>query len=272
MSTEKDLQQSQFLQLKEVLFKEEIEKVSELETDINNDKRVAKQIEPILEQRIEALQREFPKQFGPVITATLQKQIRESQDEVVEAIYPIMGQLIKKFVQNEVAKLSESIDARMKEMMSVKGILRMLRFGSKGVSASEMLIGESIPPILEEIMVIESESGLLLSNYSIHDDTDADMVAGMMTAIKAFAEDAYDRSNQTLEFIEFERFNLYLQTFRSFYIVVAISGVINQEFKDKLNDAVLKFATRIAEEKRQSEDSSLSMQKLLQHCFDTVNQ
>lgn len=281
-------------QLKEILFREELEKVQALQEDINDDERLANHVSPILEKRIAELQETFPEQFGPVITETLKvqikesqddvveaispviteslkAQIKESQDEVVEAIYPIMGKLIKKYIQKEIAKLSESIDAKLRQMFSFKGFWQRFVYRVKGVKQSEVVMQGLLPPVLEEIMVIENDSGLLLAHYSIGTETDPDLVAGMLTAIKAFVEDAYARSDQDLEYIEYERFTLYLQSFKSFYIVVAVSGVLNQAFKDRLNDAVLGFAVKIAEDQRYRSDEK-AMQNLLEHHFHEVNE
>jgi len=269
-TTVQDSEQTRLSQLKELLFQEEMEQVKVLEQNLQDDQRLADQMRPILEKRIAELEAEFPEQFGPVITETLKVQIKESQDTVVEAIYPIMGKLIKKYIQKEIAKLSESIDIRMRQMFSFKGLWQRLKYGSKGVSQSEVIVQGLLPPVLEEIMVIENDSGLLMAHYSVGNESDADVVAGMLTAIKSFVEDAYAKSNQDLEFIEYETFTLYLQSFKSFYIVVAISGVLNQEFRDKLNDAVLGFAVKIAEDKALKVDQ-VEMQHLLEHHFQQVN-
>jgi hypothetical protein len=268
-------------------------KVQALDREINDEQRLAQQVGPILEKRIAELQETFPERFGPVITETLKVQIKESQDdvveaispiitkslkaqikdsqdEVVEAIYPIMGKLIKKYIQKEIAKLSESVDARMRQMFSFKGFWQRFIYRIKGVKESEVVVQGLLPPVLEEIMVIENDSGLLLANYSIGSNTDPDLVAGMLTAIKAFVEDAYSKSEQDLEYIEYETFTLYLQSFKSFYIVVAISGVLNQAFKDRLNDAVLGFAVKIAEDQNYRSDQR-AMQSLLEHHFHEVN-
>ncbi len=257
--------------LKDLLFREEIQKFNEIDQELKDNERFTNQVIPIIEQRIEELQSEFPEQFGPIITATLKVQIKESQDEVVEAIYPIMGKLIKKYIQKEIAKLSESIDLRMRQMFSFKGVWQRMRYGSKGVSHSEVLVQGLLPPVLEEIMVIENDSGILLASHSVGENADSDVIAGMLTAIKGFVEDAYAKSDQDLEYIEYETFTLYLQSFKSFYVVVAVSGVLNQEFKDRLNDAVLGFAVKIAED-QQNRTDRYSMQKLLEHHFHRVNE
>ncbi|MBX2870368.1 MAG: hypothetical protein KTR18_16930 [Acidiferrobacterales bacterium] len=264
--------EDQIDQLKQLLFKEELERVETISEELNDDLRLEKQMEPILEKRIAELQAEFPDQFGPIITATLKVQIKESQDEVVEAIYPIMGKLIKKFIQKEIAMLSESIDQRIKEIFSFKATIRRWIAGLKGVTPTEMVVSGLVPPILEEVMVIENDSGLLIAKHSVGTGTDPDLVAGMLTAIKAFVEDAYGQSNQSLELIEYETFTLYLQSFKSFYIVAAVSGVMNQEFKDKLNDAIFSFAVKITGDKRYQRDGSAMTMLIEQHFspFSTV--
>ena len=258
-------------QLKDLLFKEEIERVETIADELNDDVRLAQQIEPILEKRIAELQAEFPEQFGPIITETLKVQIKNSQDEVVEAMYPIMGKLIKAFIQKEIKKLSESIDARMKEMFSFRGILQRWISGLKGVSPTELVIQSALPPVIEEIMVIENDSGLLIAHHSAGSLVDAEMVSGMLTAIKAFVEDAYSRSKESLEVVEYETLTLYIQSFKSFYIVVAISGVATQAFRDKLNDAVFSFAVKITEDRRYQDDHS-SMVNLLQVHFSELSE
>lgn len=280
-------------QLREILFGDELRQVETLVRELGDDARIAEQVRPILEQRIGELQAEFPERFGPVITATLKtqitesqdevvnaiypiigkmikKQVRESQDEVVDAIYPIVGKLIKKYVQFEIAKLSESIDHKMREMFSLRGLWRRLWNRAHGVGDGEAILTESMPPVLEEVLVIENDSGLLLTNYGLRGNTDGDVVAGMLTAIKAFAEDAFTASEQQLEYIEYETLKLYMQSFKSFYVVVAVSGVLDQGFRDRLNDAVFNFAVRFSEDRRYREDQEVGRRLLADH-FQRVN-
>ena len=66
----------------------------------------------------------------------------------------------------------------------------------------------------------------------------------MLTAIKSFAEDAFNKHNQDLQSIEYETFHIHLQNFSKYYIAVVISGAYNVIYKDKLEDKLLDFAQR----------------------------
>ena len=62
-------------------------------------------------------------------------------------------------------------------------------------------------------MVIEQGSGIVASEYSKTQNIDQDTVAGMLTAIKSFAEDAFQAETQSLEYIEYENYHIHLQNF-----------------------------------------------------------
>ena len=135
-------------------------------------------------EKIEDLKENFPEYFGETITETIKVQIKESQDEVVEALYPIMGKLVKKFIIAEIAKLSESINDTINNKFSVKQIIKRLFKGN--TTDAEDVLQQVFEPIIEEVFIIEKDSGLLVGNYSRGNIADKDMVSGMLTAIKSF--------------------------------------------------------------------------------------
>ena len=51
--------------------------------------------------------------IAPLIVQTIKVQLRDSQDEMVDALYPITGRLIKSYVQAEVNKRMIEINAKL---------------------------------------------------------------------------------------------------------------------------------------------------------------
>ncbi len=80
------------------------------------------------------------------------------------------------------------------------------------------------------------------------------MVSGMLTAIKAFAEDAFSKEGQDLEVVKFETFQILLYNFQTVYVAVAASGVLNATFKDKLTDRVNDFAEDLFDDRSDLEN------------------
>ncbi|MFY9241452.1 MAG: cell envelope biogenesis protein OmpA [Polaribacter sp.] len=229
--------------LKELLLKEDRQDLKSLKDEFLEKEKFRSKVSPVVDEKIQDLKERFPEYFGETITQTIKIQIRDSQDEVVEALYPIMGKLVKKFIVAEITKLSENINETINNKFSITQIIKRLFKGKK--TDAEDVLQEVFEPIIEEVFVISENSGLLIGNYSRGNIADKDMISGMLTAIKSFAEDAFSKEGQDLEDIKFETFQLSMQNFKSIYIATATSGALNREFKDILSENLNTLAEKI---------------------------
>lgn len=234
--------------LKSILFEEENKKfiaLSEKLKDLNiriDESLLNRDIpEEELQEILSYLMEVMPDKLGPAITQTLKSQIRESRDEVVQVLYPIIGQMIKKFIQKEIQVLTEKIDHQLENAFSFDQLVLRLKALFTGVKYSELVLKNAQKPEILEIFIIEEGSGLMLGNYSRSSTLDKDMIAGMLTAIKSFVHDAFETQDQSLETIEYDLYKIYIQHFNKFYIAVVLSGVMDAEFKSNLDDSILKF-------------------------------
>lgn len=255
-----------FDQLRKILLEQDREevaelaqKLSELDDQLNTREKLEAKVDPILNDYEDHLKEKFSLLFGPQITESISKQIKESQDEVVEVLYPIIGRMIKKYITNEIQKLSEKVDQQMEVAFSWEGWKIRIKAWISGTPQKEMMISKLIEPKIEEVFVIERDSGILMGTFSRKESVDQDMVAGMLTAIKAFVEDAFTTEKQELESIDYENYKIVLKSFKSFFIAVVISGGINMAFRDKLDDQLIDFAENVlknarSESKEQEED------------------
>ena len=218
------------------------EKLRVVEDVINKQNQLSERVNPIIEQKLNDFILEIPKTLGPSITEALKTEIKNSQDAVVEALFPIMGKMIKKYVQQEVRILSEQINQQLSEKFSFRFFTRKFKAAATGVSEGDLILQEQYKPTIEQFMVIEQGSGIIKANHSFTQNIDQDSVAGMLTAIKSFAQDAFEVHEQELQYIEYETFHIHLQNFSNYYIAVIISGAYNVAYKDKLEDKILDFA------------------------------
>jgi len=238
-------------------------KINVLEQTINEQKKLSKKVDPIITEKLDEFVKQIPETLGPTITEALKTEIKNSQEAVVDALFPIIGKMIKKYVQQEIRILSENINRQIEDKFSFKSIRRRIFSKKTGVSEADLVLQDQFKPKIEQIMVIEKGSGLIISDYSRTQNVDQDMVAGMLTAIKSFAEDAFDKENQELQHIEYETYHIHLQNFSSYYIAVVVSGAFNVIFKDKLEDKLLDFAQNyINKEDLQNQDSFSKKLKL----------
>lgn len=240
-------------------YAEEIfKKIKTLEETINKKNQLSEKVDPIIDEKLQEFLKKLPEVIGPSITETLKHEIENSKDAVVEALFPIMGKMIKRYIQHEMQLLSEKINSQVSNTFSFKSKKRKAKAEKTGVSEGELIIQEQIKPIVEQLMVINKGSGLIISEYSRTQNIDEDMVAGMLTAIKSFAEDAFEKEDIELQYIEYESYHIHLQNFSSYYIAVIISGPYNVIFKGELEDKLLNFAQNVVNKEDLSNRTKLN--------------
>jgi len=236
--------------IKDILLTDEREFVSSienkikiLENTVNKRDNLSAKVNPIIDEKLKTFIKEIPDTLGPTITEALKEEIKNSKDAVVEALFPILGQMVKRYVQHEMKLLSEKINNQVNNTFSFKRFFRKTKSKASGINESDLILQEQTNTKIEQAIIIEKGSGLVLAEFSKNKMADEDMVAGMLTAIKSFVEDAFKKEGQNLQYIEYDLYHIHLQNFSSFYIAIVVSGAYNIVYKDKLEDKILKFAS-----------------------------
>ncbi len=234
---------------------------------IEDREQLETRVQPILDDQVVHIKRNFSTLFGEEVTQSIRDQIRDSREEVIEALYPIIGKMIKKYVVKELELLSERIDRQLDAAFSWKNLIARVRAWFGGAKPSATITKDLLEPTLEQILVVQKDSGILVGSYTRSKSVDNDMVAGMLTAIKAFAEDAYEK-HQDLENIEYETFKLAIRSFRSFYVVAAVAGGWNATFKNRLDNLILDFAAKILNQDQRENQENSQLSESVQRYFD----
>lgn len=231
--------------LKDILFtddREDIDRIAErielLEQAYNDRDKFSSRVDPIVEGQLNEFVKNIPNKLGPTITATLKKEIQNHKDEVVDALYPVLGKMVKKYVAQEIKLLSEKIDNQLSFISTWKRKFRSLFGGSK---EKELLLNDLSSEKIEQVLLIERDSGLLKASFSKTKTIDEEMISGMLTAIKIFVEDAFNQKNQELELIEYQLYNIHIQSFVNYYVAVVISGNYGLKTKNKVQDIIFNF-------------------------------
>lgn len=255
------------VKLKELLLEEDrdfankiLQKLDRIEDTIFVDHNFSEKVNPIIDKKINVFVETIPEKLGPTITLALSEQIKNSQDTVVEILFPIIGKMIKKYIQQEMKMLSDDINKQLSDKFSFKKWKIKLKSMFTGKSETEIVFSEMNKPEVQQVFVIEKGSGIVIANFSKKETIDQDMVAGMLTAIKSFVEDAFSAGNQDLENIAYELYTIQIQNFSSYYIAAVVSGTMDNYFKSKLQDDLMDFAEKNI--KNNTENKTLITQKL----------
>ena len=211
------------------------------------DMRVGNATQRRIENRMASLKQNLKKELGPEINELVEEKIEASKEEIIQLLYPVMGQLITKFISYQFQQLQERIEEKInntKRSLSPKQIWNNLRAKFGGVSQAQLAIMSVSEAQVDEVYLIQKGSGLLLGSYSRGASTDQDIIAGMLTAIKGFVEDAFGKANQEVEMIEWQNYKIVIQGTPQYYLAVALSGTVSVSFKEKLAEKLLVFAEK----------------------------
>ncbi|NER32910.1 MAG: OmpA family protein [Oscillatoria sp. SIO1A7] len=179
--------------------------------------------------------------LGPAMGRAIKEQIRLERDAMVDALYPVIGNTISKYM----AEVVNSINDRVENALSVKGVTRKLRAKMQGVSEAELILQESMPFTVKAIFLIHKGSGLVIAEAQKmgNEEMESDMIAGMLTAIRSFANDCMTQSGKVSELneIEYDNFKLILEVAGYCYMAVVSTGQASKQFLGSVRQTMSKI-------------------------------
>lgn len=185
--------------------------------------------------------------LSPSIEAAIQERVAQDPTQLVEILYPIIGQSVVRAVSEAIQDLARNVDARMRSTLTPDAALRRARGLMSGVSNAEMVLREALPFEVTEVFVIHRETGLLLRHLSLNAEAapDRDLVSGMLTAIRDFVADAFGKSDGgELASVDYGDRRILLEAGEFVYLAVVVVGIEPTGFRSQLRDLIYTIENR----------------------------
>ena len=186
------------------------------------------------------------KALGSEMGKAIKTQIEVEKDAMVDALYPVIGDTISKYMIEVVREINKKVE----NTLSTEGFKRKLRARLKGVSEAELILQESVGCYVQAVFLIDKDSGLIIQEVqkSGEQELDADMIAGMLTAIRSFANDCIV-SGSELDTIDYGNWQIHLEVAGYCYLAVVLRGEPNKNFIARVRrifgDIVLNYGDAI---------------------------
>lgn len=181
---------------------------------------------PALQEEIKNKPTNYGEIIAPIITPAITNQIRNARPEMIAALYPIIGQTIGKAISEAMYDLRRRIDANLQQNLNFSQQFRRFRARLKGVSATDLILRESLDYKIIHIFLIHRKSGLLLKQISRDEEQqDSDIFSAMLTAIRDFAQDTFSSKEEELEEIQYGASHILLRNGIYAYLAVVVEGV-----------------------------------------------
>lgn len=228
-----------------------------------------------LNEHLSYMQENYPSLFGKYLGEAIKQQIRDSQDSIIDALYPIIGKLIVKFLRMELEKLSQMIDQRLQDPFSFSNIKLRVKALFSGVKYEDLILAQTRAeyPQVEEIFLINKENGLPLGHYSLDSVIKPQLVSGMLTGIKDFVEHAFEKEDTELETLSYDKYEIILFNFQTFYFATIVEGKPQATFKKELYEKAMAFceANPVWAKEAITSDSQAQVSEALKQHFNEIN-
>jgi len=191
------------------------------------------------------------KMIAPVLGEAIRLKIQEARDEMIEALYPIIGQVVGRAVAEAVSDLARSLDAQAKRAFDFRLMWWRLKARFSGATEAQIRLRELLPFSVTDVLLIHRESGLLLYHLlgtgSIA--SDSDLFSGMLTAIRDFSQDTLGGDEQDeLGEITYGEQRILIETTRHSYLAVIVNGNPPPGFRGEMRDRVIEIENAFSEE------------------------
>ena len=200
---------------------------------------------------------ELASAMSPLVVRTVKTEIRNSRDELVEALYPMTGRMVQAYVASAMKDLAKDINRRLEQ----NPLMLRLQSLAAGKSVAEIAIAESQRLVVEELFLIRRGSGELIGRWpaaEVGAGGRDHVMSGVLTAINEFSTEALKDDGSTLRQIDLGERQLYLRVSPSFLLAAKCSGSAPQPVETVLDQTFLEAMEDLQKLPLDSDSSSQS--------------
>ena len=217
--------------LKELLFDREARAITDLTARMDavfertgSQERFAASVASVLDEALARAEVEKHTQvagaIAPLVVSTIRSEIRNSQDELAEALYPAMGRMVKDYVVSAFRDLADEINRRIEQnrfMLRARSLLT-------GRPVAELAMTYAPPPKVEEIYLVRRGSGELVGRWPVAGNPRDHTRSGVLAAINEVATDAFIAEEASLRRLDLGSSLVYMRASPAHLLFVRCSG------------------------------------------------
>jgi outer membrane protein OmpA-like peptidoglycan-associated protein len=233
-------------ELRELIVKPEQEGIAAIQDRLENLEKRTQDVSSVVAEAIQ-LRREkgddeaLADALAPTIQETLRESVRRDPQVLADALFPVMGPAIRKSISETLRSMLESFNEALEHSLSWQGLQWRIESFRTGRPFAEIVLMHSLVYRVEQVFLIHRETGLVLSHAVAPTavSQDADMVAGLLSAIQQFARDSFTpEKSESLGNMTFEELQIRVVTGPGAVIAAAIRGHAPESYSVAMDEAL----------------------------------
>ncbi|VXD13115.1 OmpA family protein [Planktothrix paucivesiculata] len=217
----------------------------------NSPKEIAQALGPemgaAIREQIKVDRNEIAAALAPTIGRSIKEQVSLERDSMVDALYPVIGSTISRYLAEAIQEINEKVG----QAFSVQGLQRKVQSKVQGVSEAELILREVRHFVVQAVFLIHKGSGLIIAEIQQPDQAqmEAEMVAGMLTAIRSFVNDCISQTGEVSELneIEYGDCKIILEVAGYCYLAVVVKGEPPKPFIKKIRQTMANLITKYSQ-------------------------
>lgn len=242
-----------FAELRTLLVGPEQRQLRALQTRLDDPVAQARDVSRVLPTAVElrASDPHLKRALAPTIEESIAASVRRNPQPLADALFPIIGPAIRKAIASTLNGMLESLNTTLEHSLSWRSLRWRLDARRTGRSFAEIVLLNTLVYRVEQVFLIHRPSGLLLQHVTAGgaDTRDADMVSGMLTAIRDFVQDSFHvPADEGLQTLRVGELSVWIEQGPHALVAAVIRGTAPPELRITLQQAVEGVHARWPEE------------------------
>ncbi|MDQ6622965.1 MAG: OmpA family protein, partial [Verrucomicrobiota bacterium] len=189
-------------ELRRLLLSRDRDQLRELRTQVTDKERRSHDVAAILPEAVKLSRdrgEELSRALRPAVESSVRESIEKRPETFVDALHPIIGPIVRRSIAESLRRLLQSLNQTLEHTFSWQGLKWRLEGLRTGKSFAEVVMLRSLVYRVEQVFLIHRETSLSLLHATADPSIakDADMVAGMLSAIQDFAQGFFDAGSES---------------------------------------------------------------------------
>ncbi len=239
--------------LRKLLFQREIDLLNRMQERLDNCLSNAHDVSEVIAEALvlrAGKDEKLARALEPVVEKLYTTALRKKPREFTNVLFPLMGPAIRRSIAETFRSMLQSFNKSVEMAFSWKGLRWRFEALRTGKPFSEVVLLHTLLYRVEQLFLIHSETGLVLTHISGEgvDTQDADMVSAMLTAIQDFVRDCFaSGQEENLESMQFGEFTVMIEKSAQAYLACVVRGTPPADFRERLRIALELVSVECAE-------------------------
>jgi outer membrane protein OmpA-like peptidoglycan-associated protein len=226
-----------------------------LQTRLDDPGTQAREVSQVLPQAVQLRHNDpqLKRALAPAIEEGIAALVRRDPKQLADALFPAIMPAIRRAIATTLSGMLESVNRTLEHSLSLRSIKWRITALRTGKSFAEIVLLNTLLYRVEQVFLIHRKTGLLLQHVKAGPASvqDADLVSGMLTAIRDFVGDSFRvAEGESLDTLHVGDLSVWVEQGPYAILAAVIRGTAPADLRATLQETLESLHAHFADELR----------------------